>query len=138
MTELATRAVIFDYFGVLANEFGRPDREVIRFITDKLDGKYKLAVLSNMSNATAGEMLGDSAGLFDQVLTSGDLGVAKPDSRAFLIAANQLGEVTDCCLMIDDSQVNCAVAEELGMRAIIYDNLEQLQRELEKYGILTP
>ncbi|OYW85588.1 hypothetical protein B7Z17_02055, partial [Candidatus Saccharibacteria bacterium 32-49-10] len=112
--------------------------ELIRFIQENLAGRYKLAVLSNMNGGTAEEMLGEYTELFDQVMLSGELGVAKPDARAFLLAAQRLGEFPDDCVMIDDSQQNCVAAEDVGMRAVYYRDLEQLRQKLAEYGILTP
>ena len=39
------RAIIFDYFGVLAHRYGECDEELMEFIGQNLVGKYKLAVL---------------------------------------------------------------------------------------------
>lgn len=135
---MAAPAILFDYFGVLAHRYGQPDQEIVDFIEEYLAGRYKLAVLSNMNDGTAEQMLGDSARLFDEIMISGRLGVAKPDSRAFLLAARQLGEFPEDCLMIDDSQMNCVAAEDVGMRSIYYENLGQLRQKLAEYGILTP
>lgn len=130
--------IIFDYFGVLAHRFGQPDESVVRFIEQKLAGKFRLAVLSNMSSVPAETMLGEHVGLFDRVFISGDLGVAKPDQRAFLLAAQRLGEFPESCVMIDDSELNCLAAEAVGMKAILYTGLDDLEQMLQEYGILTP
>lgn len=135
---MAAPVILFDYFGVLAHRYGKPDEEIIRFIDENLAGRYRLAVLSNMSGGTAEEMLGPHAGLFDEVIISGEQGVAKPDARAFLLAAQRLGEFPDDCVMIDDSQQNCVAAEDVGMRAVYYRDLGQLRQKLAEYGILTP
>lgn len=132
------KAIIFDYFGVLAYRYGQPDETVIKLIRGRLLGRYKLAVLSNMSGGSAEEMLGEQAELFDVVLLSGEIGVAKPDARAFLEAVRQLGEFPSDCLMIDDSQINFAAARQAGLEAIYFTGVANLERELEKYGILTP
>lgn len=135
---VAPSVIVFDYFGVLARQYGSPDEQLIELIAHELHGHYTVAILSNMSRATPEEMLGEHAGLFDEVMISGELGVAKPDKRAFLLAANRLKEFPEQMVMIDDSEVNCAVAAELGMAAIHYKNVTQLRQELAKYGILTP
>lgn len=62
---MAIRAIIFDYFGVLASRYGVCDPEVMQFIEQNLLGKYKLAVLSNMNGGTAEDMLGECVRLFD-------------------------------------------------------------------------
>lgn len=130
------RAIVFDYFGVLAHRYGRCDAEMIEFIQEELVGKHKLAVLSNMNSGTAEEMLGEHASLFDVVALSGGMGFGKPDKRAYLEVARLLGEFPPECLMIDDSEMNCRGAEDAGLEAICYSGVETLRPELEKYAIL--
>ena len=135
---MAAPVILFDYFGVLAHRYGQPNQELIRFIQENVAGRYKLAVLSNMNGGTAEEMLGEYTELFDQVMLSGELGVAKPDARAFLLAAQRLGEFPSDCVMIDDSEINCLSAKDAGMEAIQFKGVADLEQKLEKYGIMTP
>lgn len=124
------RTIIFDYLGVLAHRYGECDPRMIEFIRGELVGRYKLAVLSNMRGGSATEMLGEYAALFDVVLLSGDIGVSKPDERAFLEVARRLEEFPSDCVMVDDAEVNCAGAERAGMRAVWFQGLERLQSDL--------
>ena len=135
---MAAPVILFDYFGVLAHGYGRVDTELMNFIEKKLVGKCRLAVLSNMNGGTADEMLGDYAEMFDEVFISGELGFAKPDQRAFLLAASQMQEFPGDCLMIDDSEINCLSAIGAGMEAIQFKGVADLEQKLEKYGIMTP
>lgn len=132
------RAIIFDCFGVLAQRYGQCDTEIMEFIEQNLYGKYKLAVLSNMNRATPKEMLGEYGRLFDQVMISGELGIAKPDTRVFLEAARRLEEFPSDCLIIDDSPSNCTGAKQAGLEAIYFESLPTLRQALAKYDILTP
>ena len=132
------RALVFDYFGVLAQQYGRCDEQMMTFIEQRLYGKYRLAVLSNMNGGSAEDMLGGYVKFFDEVLLSGELGLAKPDERAFLLTAKRLGEFPSNCVMVDDSELNCTVAEQVGMQAIQFTDVEDVAQKLEKYGILTP
>ena len=135
---MAAPVILFDYFGVLAHGYGRVDTELMNFIEKKLVGKCRLAVLSNMNGGAADEMLGDYAEIFDGVFMSEELGVAKPDQRAFLLAASQMQEFPEDCLMIDDSEINCLSAKDAGMEAIQFKGVADLEQKLEKYGIMTP
>ena len=135
---MAAPVILFDYFGVLAHRYGQPNEELISFIQENVAGRYKFAVLSNMDGGTAEEMLGEYTELFDQVMLSGELGVAKPDTRAFLLAAQRLGEFPGDCVMIDDSEINCLSAKDAGMEAIQFKGVADLEQKLEKYGIMTP
>ena len=135
---MAAPVILFDYFGVLAHGYGRVDTELMNFIEKKIVGKCRLAVLSNMNGGTADEMLGRHAEMFDGVFMSGELGVAKPDQRAFLLAASQMQEFPGDCLMIDDSEINWLSAKDAGMEAIQFKGVADLEQKLEKYGIMTP
>lgn len=53
------------------------------------------------------------------------IGVAKPDHRAFEIAAESLGVTLADCLFIDDTEVNVLAAREVGMRAEVFRSAEQ-------------
>lgn len=134
---MAAPVLLFDYFGVLAHRYGRLDEEMIDFIRTELAGKYRLAVLSNMNSGSIEDMLGPSAELFDEVMISGELGVAKPDQRAFLLAASRLGEFPGDCLMIDDSLANCTAAVGAGMLSLHYQTVDNLRQQLAAYGIIT-
>lgn len=131
------QAIIFDYFGVLAHRYGRCDAEIMEFIQEELVGEYKLAVLSNMNDGTAKEMLGEYVGLFDIVALSGEMGFGKPDIRAYLEVAKRLGEFPSDCLLIDDSPRNCVGAEESGMKSVHYEDLGGLKTTLGDCGIIT-
>ena len=114
------RAVIFDCFGVLIGRNGVNQKLLDDVVTLKKSG-LKLGVLSNMAKDEIGELIGaENYTLFDHVLVSGEIGVAKPDERAFLLAARRLGEFPSDCLMVDDSLANCTATEAVGMKATHY------------------
>ncbi|MDO4774003.1 MAG: HAD family hydrolase [Candidatus Saccharibacteria bacterium] len=131
------RAVIFDCFGVLVGRDG-VDAALAALIQQDLRGQVKLGVLSNMSSNQAPELVGEElASCFDQIMVSGELGVAKPDMRAYLMAAQRLSEFPDDCLFIDDSPRNVAAAEAVGMAAVCYTDAAALRQKLIEYGIIS-
>lgn len=131
------RAVIFDCFGVLVGRDG-VDAALTNIIQEQLRGKVKLGVLSNMSSNQVPELVGEElAACFDRIMVSGELGIAKPDMRAYLIAAQRLSEFPGDCLFIDDSPRNVAAAEEVGMAALCYTDAVNLQQKLTEYGIIS-
>ena len=130
------RAVLFDCFGVLVGHDGVDPAlgQVVR----QLQGKVKLGVFSNMSSNQVPELLGEElAACFDEIMVSGELGVGKPDMRAYIAAAQRLGEFPGDCLLIDDSERNVVGAEAVGMAAIHYTDAEKLVQKLTEYGIIT-
>lgn len=132
------RAIIFDCFGVLVNEQGvNPALKAL--VMEQLHGRVKLGILSNMNDNMVADLLGSElAACFDKILISGELGVGKPDQRAFMLAVGELKEFAEDCLLVDDSERNVAGAEAIGMLAIHFDTVENLLQKLKEYGIITP
>lgn len=101
--------------------------EDVLAVIRRLYGRYKLAVLSN---APAGlrrwlEEWG-ILDLFDVVFCSGDEGVAKPDSRAFLATLERLGVAPEEAIFIDDTPAHVEAARRLGLRAVRFTTAEAL------------
>jgi putative hydrolase of the HAD superfamily len=66
---------------------------------------------------------------FHTLTYSCEIGVAKPDHRAYETVAARLGVPLVDCLFIDDSEVNVMAAREVGMRAEVFRSPDQV-REL--------
>jgi epoxide hydrolase-like predicted phosphatase len=66
--------------------------------------------------------------IFEVVVDSGFVGMRKPDREIYELTLERLDAVpADQCLFIDDVDVNCAAAEELGMSAVHYrDNAQAI------------
>jgi putative hydrolase of the HAD superfamily len=94
----------------------------------------RVVTVALVSNATtrleqdlAQRGLGDVA---DVVISSARIGVAKPDRRFYVIAAEQAGASVGRCLFIDDTIANVAVASEVGMTGVHYRQFEDLRAAL--------
>ena len=74
------------------------------------------------------ELLGD-------VVVSGTVGAAKPDRRAYEIAAERLGLPLDRLVFVDDKQLNVDAAAALGMDAIRFTDAAALRTELRSRGL---
>ncbi len=130
------RAIIFDLFGVVWTARG-VDEEVINLVR-KLKAGYRIGLLSNSSQRFLDRALPkQTQKLFDSVVLSEEVGLSKPDKRAYLEVSRLLGEFPSDCLMIDDAQMNYAGAIDAGMQAILFTTVSELESELQKYGILT-
>jgi putative hydrolase of the HAD superfamily len=66
---------------------------------------------------------------FTALTYSCEIGVAKPDHRAYTIAAARLGVQPRDCVFIDDTEANVLAAREVGMRAEVFHSPAQA-REL--------
>ncbi|MET8062465.1 HAD-IA family hydrolase [Micromonospora sp. NPDC005222] len=55
--------------------------------------------------------------LVDEILYSHEIGVEKPDPRAFATACERLDVRAEDCLFVDDAPANVAAAARAGMQA---------------------
>jgi epoxide hydrolase-like predicted phosphatase len=112
---------------------GRFNEELFAYIDD-LRKSYKVSMLSNIgSNGLEKYMDTDVLWQhFDDVVESAKIGFAKPEARAFEIAAERLGVRLDECVFTDDRESYCEGATHVGMKAIHYKDFEQFKAELEK------
>jgi putative hydrolase of the HAD superfamily len=70
---------------------------------------------------------GDWLAGFTTLAYSCEIGVAKPDLRAFEIVAGRLGVAPGECLFIDDNEANVLAAREFGMRAEVFRDPGQVR-----------
>jgi HAD superfamily hydrolase (TIGR01509 family) len=63
--------------------------------------------------------------LFELVVDSAFVGCRKPEREIYEIALDRLGVGAEDCLFIDDVEVNCEAARELGMTAVHFQSNEQ-------------
>jgi putative hydrolase of the HAD superfamily len=70
--------------------------------------------------------------LFELVVDSAFVGLRKPDPAIFRLTLERLGGVAPGrCVFLDDLDVNCEAARELGMAAVRYESAEQAIHEVE-------
>ncbi|HXF51315.1 MAG TPA: HAD family phosphatase [Dehalococcoidia bacterium] len=103
----------------------------------RLRPSYRTQVLSN-ADATLPErmrLLG-VYDLFDDVVVSAHVGVAKPDRRIYELAASRLALSPEACVFIDDSERNVEAAREAGMRAVLFRvGRDDLRAQLAALGV---
>ena len=69
--------------------------------------------------------------IFEVVVDSAFVGMRKPDPGIYELTLERLGGVlADECLFVDDVDVNCATARNLGMTAVHYRETEQAISEI--------
>ena len=69
--------------------------------------------------------------LFEDILVSGAVNLAKPDPRIFELLLEKIGYSAFECIFIDDSLVNINSARKMGFMTILYESSEQMVAELE-------
>jgi 2-haloacid dehalogenase len=73
---------------------------------------------------------------FDDIVISGEVGLAKPDPAIFHLLLERNSLVAAECLLIDDIEHNILAARELGFQAIQFRSPQQLRQALEQCRIL--
>ena len=63
--------------------------------------------------------------IFEAVVDSGFVGHRKPERRIYEITIERLGVPFERCLFVDDLEPNILAAEDLGMRAVRFEDNEQ-------------
>jgi epoxide hydrolase-like predicted phosphatase len=69
--------------------------------------------------------------IFEVVVDSAFVGVRKPEPRIYELTLERLGVTADAALLIDDIELNCEAARELGIGAVWFRDTEQAIVETE-------
>ncbi|BBA99618.1 hypothetical protein RVR_6317 [Actinacidiphila reveromycinica] len=112
---------------------GVPNTELIAYL-EEIRGRCTLGILSN-SFVGAREREEERYGFAslvggpDAVVYSHEIGLSKPDPRAFTLTCERLGARPADCLFVDDLPANVEAAEAVGMSAVLHtDNATTLKR----------
>jgi putative hydrolase of the HAD superfamily len=127
----------FDLTRLRALYFERidPNRGMIEFVRELRGRGVRAALLTN--NVREWEplwraKLPEIDELFELVVDSAFVGLRKPDPAIFRLTLERLGGVApERCVFLDDLDVNCAAARELGMAAVRFESAEQSIPEVE-------
>jgi putative hydrolase of the HAD superfamily len=101
-------------------------------LAERLHRRLPLGLLSNATDELE-ELLETRFGihhLFDVVINSARVGVAKPDARAYRLALEGLQVEPSEALFIDDKPRNVRAAEALGIHSVHFTGADALEREL--------
>lgn len=104
----------------------------------QLKPNYKIGILSNISSDWITRELLDAQEqeLFDDMMFSYQVGMAKPDLQIFHLACERLGVDPTDAVMIDDVERNITAARDIGMQGVVYKNFADYEVELN--SLLNP
>ena len=74
--------------------------------------------------------------LFETIVVSGEVKLAKPDPRIFRLMLEKIGRPADECIFIDDSELNILAAQQLDFTTICFETTDQLSEELSRLGVV--
>jgi putative hydrolase of the HAD superfamily len=133
LSEQLSRPVELHGFGEQYFEHLHPNRKMIDYMRDLKRRGYKLAICTN--NVREWEERWRSMlpvdEIFDVVVDSAFVGVRKPELRIYEITLERLGVSPGCALLVDDIELNCIAARELGLGAVWFQSTEQAIEEIE-------
>ncbi|HEY8625992.1 MAG TPA: HAD family phosphatase [Solirubrobacteraceae bacterium] len=114
------REIRLSGFGERYFEHLQPNHDMIAFMRRLRSEGYKLAICTN--NVREWEPLWRAMlpvdEIFDVVVDSAFVGARKPDPEIYELTLARLGVAAPGALLIDDIELNCKAAEQLGIRSV--------------------
>ena len=112
------------------------NHEMIAFMRELGGRGLRTALLTNNVREwedTWRAMLPEIDEIFEVVVDSAFVGMRKPEPGIYELTIERLGDgiAASDCVFVDDLEVNCATARELGMTAVRFDTTEQARAEIE-------
>jgi putative hydrolase of the HAD superfamily len=111
---------------------------MIGYMRELRERGYKLAICTN--NVREWESRWRSKlpvdEIFDVVVDSAFVGSRKPERRIYELTLERLGTSAAHAVFIDDVELNCAAARDVGMRAVWFRSNEQAIGEIEEALVL--
>jgi putative hydrolase of the HAD superfamily len=127
------RPVEMHGFGERYFEHLHPNEPLIEHMRDLRARGYKLAICTN--NVREWEQLWRAKlpvdEIFHVVVDSAFVGYRKPERRIYEITLERLGVAPGAALFIDDFEINCKAATDLGMTAVWFRSSDQAIEEIE-------
>lgn len=119
----------------MAQRLIEPAVELVR----ALRPRYRVSVLSNADRSLRQRLVEELgiALLFDDIVCSAEVGMAKPEPAVFALAAERLGVAVPRCVFVDDWDQNVEAARAAGMRAVLHraDRGDDLRGQLAALGV---
>jgi putative hydrolase of the HAD superfamily len=110
-----------------------PNQEMIAYMRTLAGRGYRLAICTNnvreWDQRWRAKLPVDE--LFEVVVDSAFVGARKPEPRIYELTLERLGVEPAASLFVDDVEVNCQAARELGMRSVWFRSNEQAIAEIE-------
>ena len=124
-----------DVFSEARTEFwagDRLDQDLIEYVR-RLRPRYKTALLSNAWDDLRGyiQSTWDIGDVFDEMVISAEVGVAKPDARIYRVALDRLGVLPGEAVFVDDFIENIESARALGLKTVHFQGSQRMYADLD-------
>ncbi len=130
--------VVFDIYDVLIDGMEGPIHGSVDLLMELKDRGTPVYAITNMSTEGFQSLKQQYPflRLFDGVVVSGSIGLAKPDPKIFQHLLTQFDLNPRETLFIDDKSSNVQGALDAGIYAVRFENPRQLEQTLETYKVL--
>ena len=133
LTAQLGRPIALDGFGETYFRHLHPNQPVIDYMRSLQARGYGMAICTN--NVREWEwrwraMLPVDE-IFSVVVDSAFVGMRKPEPEIYALTLERLGVAAPAALFVDDIEINCDAARELGMRAVWFRSTDQAIEEIE-------
>jgi putative hydrolase of the HAD superfamily len=133
LTKRLGRRIELHGFGERYFEELHPNEQLIAFMRELRGRGYKLAICTN--NVREWEPLWRAKlpveEIFEVVVDSAFVGTRKPERQIYEITLERLGVPAGAALLVDDIELNCTAARELGMTTVWFRDTDQTIEEIE-------
>jgi putative hydrolase of the HAD superfamily len=130
---LLGREVRMDGFGERYFEHLHPNERLIDYMRELRARGYKLAICTNnvreWDSRWRSKLPVDE--IFAVVVDSAFVGTRKPEHQIYEITLERLGVEPGAALFVDDVEINCDAARELGLTAVWFRDTDQAIAEIE-------
>jgi len=112
-----------------------PKEEMFSLASLLKEKGYLVGLLSNAEQAAMAFFYEQGYAMFDAAVFSCAEGTRKPEQRIYEIALERLNVKAHEAIFIDDRADFIAGAQRLGIHTILFDDLEQVRRDLASFAV---
>ncbi|GAG06263.1 unnamed protein product, partial [marine sediment metagenome] len=110
-------------------------KEMFQLATNLKNNGYKIGFLSNTELPMLKYFKEQQYAMFDVTVFSCVEGTVKPERKIYKILLKRLGVEAYEAVLIDDIKEYINAAQDIGMNGILFENLQQVIRELGRFGV---
>ncbi len=133
LTAQLGRPVELHGFGEQYFEHLHPNERLIEYMRSLRERGYRMAICTN--NVREWERMWRAKlpvdEIFEVVVDSGFVGTRKPEPRIYEITLERLGVEAAAAVFVDDIELNCQAAAELGLTPVWFRDTDQAIEEIE-------
>ena len=125
-----------DSFQAVLKEAIGVNPQMFALVEELKEKEISVGLLSNIDERLANLIRGFGLyDLFDPCLLSCEIGVEKPDQKAYWYLLKKLEIPAEEVVFIDDRLENIEAAKQVGLDAILFESEERLREELSQRGV---